>query len=411
MEFYLLVCFFLLGIFLSFFCRWFFAPIIDSWMDLPAIEYKHAIIQQINNQKFNEDNSSSSKSNSNSGNNNSLIPFPQSLLFTDEIWNQQGNRVYLSCIIPAYNEEERIDVMMEETIQYCLEREKKEKSNKNSNENNPPFTFELIFVDDGSKDGTSNKILSYQSQYGLNRVRLLKLKKNLGKGGAVQQGMLHARGEILLMVDADGATKFKDLELLEQGLRDIINENKKNSNNNSSVAVSSSSFFSSHLGISVGSRKHLQSNAIAKRAWYRNILMFGFHFLVSTLTGIKNIQDTQCGFKLFTRKAAQFLFVNQHLRRWCFDVDLLFLSTNDEKIIPVNEISVNWEEIPGSKINLLESCFLMARDLIVLRFAYTIGIWKYKKSKVIKEKLMHEKEAEVNKQFFNDQGTKSWQNK
>ncbi len=64
----------------------------------------------------------------------------------------------------------------------------------------------------------------------------------------------------------------------------------------------------------------------AQRKWYRNILMFGFHFAVAFVGGVKNVRDTQCGFKLFTRRTAQVVFATQRLRRWCFDVELLFVA-------------------------------------------------------------------------------------
>jgi len=132
------------------------------------------------------------------------------------------------------------------------------------------------------------------SDYTCEQIRLLKLDVNQGKGGAVQQGMLHARGEYLLMLDADGATRIRDLDKLEEELLQIKN-NKGH-------------------GVAVGSRAHLQDKAVAVRKWYRNILMYGFHFAVALLC-VRHVRDTQCGFKLFTRKTAQILFSTQHLRR------------------------------------------------------------------------------------------------
>jgi len=255
----------------------------------------------------------------------------------------------------------------------------------------PNFTFELIFVDDGSRDGTAALVQKMVAQYGADRMRLLKLKANQGKGGAVQQGMLHARGELLLMVDADGATRFADVDRLEKQLQ----------------SLSSQPGAAGH-GVAVGSRKHLQSDAVATRKWYRNVLMYGFHFLVSTLTGIAHVQDTQCGFKLFTRPTAQFLFVNQHLRRWCFDVELLFLTVQASRAarrggasaavpsIGVVEVPVNWQEIPGSKIDLVQSSFLMARDLFLIRTAYATGVWKFATHATIREGMLHNKDALIN---------------
>jgi len=250
--------------------------------------------------------------------------------------------VNISLIAPAYNEEMRLRDMMRDTMSYLNDRHQRE----------PAFTFEVIIVDDGSRDKTTEVGLEFTNLYGANTVRVLRLTENQGKGGAVQQGMLNSRGAYLLMLDSDGATQINDLERLEQDMLKIEKDG---------------------LGVVCGSRAHLQANAVAKRKWYRNILMYGFHFAVSLLC-VQGIKDTQCGFKLFSRKAAQRLFVSQHLRRWSFDVELLVIARMIRS--PITETAVNWSEIPGSKLNLIESSFLMLRDLILIRLCYLFGVWK-----------------------------------
>lgn len=251
----------------------------------------------------------------------------------------------MSVIVPAYNESKRIGRMLDETLSFL----KRKKSIE------PEFTFEIIVVDDGSKDDTCKIVEKYIREETSELMRLLKLSKNRGKGGAIRRGMMVARGSLLLMVDADGATEFSCITDLISGLEGI----KKNTN-------------SGH-GIAVGSRSHLvQSEAVVNRKWYRNILMHGFHFIVWFLC-VKNIRDTQCGFKLFTRKTAQFLFSNQHVERWAFDVELLFLA--ERFGVPMVEIGVNWEEIDGSKLSPFWSSLEMARDILRVRFFYLLGIW------------------------------------
>ena len=144
---------------------------------------------------------------------------------------------FLSIIVPAYNEEKRISIMLDETIQFLQEREKRDSK----------YSWEIVVVDDGSKDGTCDLVLSkYVKTYGSDLIRLNKLAKNVGKGGAVRRvniyffiflfhnffnffllfkGMLVGRGKYLIMVDADGATKFSDLEKLEKKI--IETENSK----------------------------------------------------------------------------------------------------------------------------------------------------------------------------------------
>lgn len=162
------------------------------------------------------------------------------------------------------------------------------------------------------------------------RIRLLTLFRNNGKGGAVRKGMVRApvgwqacgwariarfraatqvraRGAFLLMADADGATRASDLSALLDALKRVQRDG---------------------LGIAVGSRAHLEEagDAKAKRTPLRKVLMWGFHTLITVMLGSGDIRDTQCGFKLFTRAAAKLLFPVQHIDRWAFDVELLYLA-------------------------------------------------------------------------------------
>ena len=85
-------------------------------------------------------------------------------------------------------------------------------------------SYEVLVVDDGSRDGTADLALKLGAQYPQSDVRVVVLEKNVGKGGAVRHGMLHARGRRLLMVDADGASRFEDLELLWSAMDEISPE-------------------------------------------------------------------------------------------------------------------------------------------------------------------------------------------
>ncbi|XP_055792835.1 dolichyl-phosphate beta-glucosyltransferase isoform X2 [Salvelinus fontinalis] len=224
----------------------------------------------------------------------------------------------LSVIVPAYNEELRMPVMMEEAMGYLENRQKQQ----------PLFTYEVIVVDDGSSDQTTEVALQNTRKYGADKVRVLTLVENRGKGGAVRMGTLSSRGKLILMADADGATKFADVEKVEAGLRDV---NIKPEN----------------MAISCGSRAHLEEEAVASRSMFRTFLMYGFHFLVWFFC-VRGIKDTQCGFKLFTREAALKTFSSLHVERWAFDVELLYIAQCFK--IPIAEVAVNWTEIEGSKL-------------------------------------------------------------
>ncbi|XP_040610355.1 dolichyl-phosphate beta-glucosyltransferase isoform X1 [Mesocricetus auratus] len=258
------------------------------------------------------------------------------------IWDSPTKQ--LSVVVPSYNEEKRLPVMMDEALNYLEERQKQD----------PKFTFEVVVVDDGSQDQTSKVALKYSQKYGSDKVRVVTLVRNRGKGGAVRMGVFSSRGEKILMADADGATKFPDVEKLEKGL-------------------SALQPWPDQMAIACGSRAHLEKESIAQRSYFRTLLMYGFHFLVWFLC-VKGIRDTQCGFKLLTREAAARTFSSLHIERWAFDVELLYIAQFLN--IPVAEVAVNWTEIDGSKLVPFWSWLQMGKDLLFIRLRYLMGAWK-----------------------------------
>ncbi|KAJ3269688.1 dolichyl-phosphate beta-glucosyltransferase [Terramyces sp. JEL0728] len=250
--------------------------------------------------------------------------------------------VNLSIIIPAYNEIDRLEIMMNETLEYL----------KNS-----AYSYEIIIVDDGSTDTTSELGLSIAKKQSKNgEIRVMRLEQNRGKGGAVIQGMAVSRGEYVLMVDADGATKFSDIDNLLKAIQGIAKDG---------------------YGIAIGSRAHMvDTDAVVKRSAFRNFLMRGFHLLVYIL-GIQSIKDTQCGFKLFTRSAVKTIVPNMHVEGWIFDIEMLIIASRNS--IPVAEIPVTWHEVDGTKMNLLKDSIQMLVHLLMIRLNYLFGIWDDKK--------------------------------
>ncbi|PIA51134.1 hypothetical protein AQUCO_01100165v1 [Aquilegia coerulea] len=232
------------------------------------------------------------------------------------------------------------------------------------------FSFEVLIVDDGSADGTNKVAFELVRRYSIDNVRVILLRKNRGKGEAIREGMLHSRGELLLMLDADGATKVDDLEKLECQIRALAEKEL-----HLDGAVPSGAKFSDAAIAAFGSRAHLEKKAIATRKWYRNFLMKGFHVVV-LLTAGSGIRDTQCGFKMFTRAAARKLFTNIRLKRWCFDVELVYLCKRLS--IPMIEISVTWSEIPGSKVSA-RSILHMLWELALMSVGYRTGMWEIRK--------------------------------
>lgn len=234
--------------------------------------------------------------------------------------------------------------MLQECTEYLSARSKKEKD----------FTYEIIVVDDGSRDDTSEVAYTYA----MHNLRVLKLAKNKGKGGAIRDGVLHCGGKMILFADADGATKFSDIEKLENKFKEMVNDENE--------------IDYTFPGIVVGSRCHLEEESIAERSLFRTILMKGFHVIVYLLT-VKTVHDTQCGFKLFSRAAAARLFPLLHIERWAFDVELLYLA---EKLhYPISEVAVEWKEVDGSKIVPIWSWLQMGRDILLIWIHYLTGKW------------------------------------
>ncbi|KAL7415611.1 nucleotide-diphospho-sugar transferase [Mrakia frigida] len=341
----------------------------------------------------------------------------------------------LSIIVPAYNEALRLPAMLGELHAWLTSSERTREQAFGA-VGEEISGWEVIVVDDGSSDETEEAALKVGREWekgpwgkgriGKGELRVVKLGKNQGKGGAVRHGVLHSRGARVLFADADGASTFSSLEQLQKDLDEVEVDFPTSSTDspsrssaeskpeqvkdglrkratgktNGSATKSGSSSPKPTLGLSIGSRAHLVStDLVVKRSFLRNLLMHGFHVFVKTL-GVRDVRDTQCGFKLFTRPTAALLFPPMQLSRWSFDVELLVLAdmcrlaaappsspTSDPNAplpvpsksipfkIPVAETPIQWHEVAGSKISLTWDSIGMARDLVVLRICLGVGRW------------------------------------
>lgn len=211
----------------------------------------------------------------------------------------------LSVVIPAYNEERRLPLYLPQVQAFCRRL---------------GAEAEILVVDDGSKDGTAAYVESLAA--GDPAIRLLRQPRNQGKGAAVRRGVAEARGAFILFADADGATPIAEAsKLLEEGRKgtDVV----------------------------VGSRKAADPEARRERSLLRDLLGSVF-YRITNLLAVPGILDTQCGFKLFRRAAAQRIFPQLHESGWAFDVEILFLAQKFGMTIA--EVPVNWTAVEGSKV-------------------------------------------------------------
>lgn len=271
--------------------------------------------------------------------------------YSDGLAERKG--VDLTVIFPAFNEEQRITTTLDLAIKFLLDWAAYRQ-----------WTFEIIVVNDGGTDSTVSIAKTYYQKY-QDVFRIISLKKNQGKGGAVKVGVQEALGKYILMADADGATDIEDLDRL---MKEMENMEADNSVKDHPMEV----------GMVLGSRAHLAEKSIASREFYRTVLMKGFHFLVVILC-TNQIQDTQCGFKLFTKHVANKIFGNLHLFRWAFDIELIYQA--EACGIAMKEVSVNWREVEGSKLikskfDVVTTSLTMARDMLAVRLAYVLGLWQ-----------------------------------
>ncbi|MCD6114885.1 glycosyltransferase family 2 protein [bacterium] len=242
----------------------------------------------------------------------------------------------LSVIIPAYNEENRIPKTLREIDKYLKEQ---------------PYEYEILVVNDGSSDNTVNIVNELKKE--IPNLKLIDNKENHGKGYVVRQGMLTALGAYRLFTDADNSTSIDQIEKMwpwfEQGY-DIV----------------------------IGSRDVEGAKLDPPQPFIRRFIGDIFKLIRKIICGLWDVQDTQCGFKCFTAKAADDIFSLTKIDGFSFDVEALLIGKHLG--YKIKEVPVVWKNNLESKVRL-KSAAKMLTQLLQIRMNLLKGVYAKKERK------------------------------
>lgn len=269
--------------------------------------------------------------------------------------------MHLSVVIPAYNEEKRLPETLKKVRDYL---------------NRQDYEWEVLVVNDGSKDRTADVVSGLIKEWSARPSKpegrsggfhLIDNKENKGKGGVVKQGMLAAKGEWRLFMDADNSTDILEVEKLwpytSASSRQYLQTTGSSRPSEASLPTRSASALDraprparvsledtgsfQPFQIVIGSR-YLQADSIkTKQPLMRRMISRMGNWLVRIMLGI-NMVDTQCGFKLFSAKAAEDIFPLQTIERWGFDMEILAIAR--KKGYQIKEVAVDWYDSTGSQV-------------------------------------------------------------
>jgi len=235
------------------------------------------------------------------------------------------NQIYLSVIIPAYNEEKTISNTLLDIDNYLSKQD---------------FTSEIVVVSDGSKDKTAQVVNNLTKL--INNLRLIDNQENHGKGWVVRQGMLEAKGKYRLFMDADNATTVDHFDkirpFLNKGYEIVIGSREKKDAPGAKQAVPQT-FIKRHLG-NMGN-------------------------LLIQLLAVPGIWDTQCGFKVFRSDVAENIFKRCKMDRWALDIEALALAKKFKYKIGI--IPVYWINNPESRVGI-KGYFITFRELFKIKW-------------------------------------------
>jgi len=228
----------------------------------------------------------------------------------------------LSIVIPSFNEDLRLPTTLREISSYIRSSRRE---------------TEVIVVDDGSTDRTSDVANSFRGE--IERLRVVANNKNRGKGYSVRHGMMEARGRVVLFTDADLSAPIAEADKLLAALADH--------------------------DVAIGSRAMDRSLISVRQSLFREYAGIIFNFIVRAILRLPFV-DTQCGFKAFRRERCRVIFEQQRIERFGFDPEILYLARHHG--LSSAEIPVRWAHSPATKVSMWRDSIQMFLDVFVIRW-------------------------------------------
>lgn len=232
----------------------------------------------------------------------------------------------VSIVLPAYNEEKVIKKTLDQVLTY-LSRKK--------------YSFEIVVADDGSRDKTSEIVKNFIKK----KVRLIKLTKNKGKGGALREGILNSKGKNIIFMDADLSVSLENIDIFLKKLQkgsDVV----------------------------IASRRIKGAKILVHQPWHRETMGRVFTYMTRVVTGT-SIADFTCGFKGFTKESAMKIFKASLIDRWAYDAEILFLAKKFG--YAVEQIPIVWKNREDTRVRLKTVILETFRDLINVRIFDLLG--------------------------------------
>jgi dolichyl-phosphate beta-glucosyltransferase len=229
----------------------------------------------------------------------------------------------LSIVVPAYNEANKVCATLTAIVTYLRER---------------GSSFEIVVVADGD-DGTLERAREFASSAGTN-VRVVGSPARRGKGRGVREGVAMSSGRVIGFLDADNKTPIEEIEKLLPWLEDGYD-------------------------VAIGSRAMADSSVEIAQPLHRRVGSKAFGVAMHLAIGLRDIRDTQCGFKFFRGTVARDLFRRQRIDGYMFDVEILHLAKRHG--YRIKEVGVRWSDDADSRLQLLSGNWRNAIDILRIR--------------------------------------------